>query len=72
MASSSVILLGLGAETAFFKSHQIFNGVTVMATVESARTSSATKPWWNLRYAWDHCPVASSNDTQASASSLTA
>jgi len=32
--------------------------MTVMATVESSRTSSATKPWWNLRYAWDHCPVA--------------
>jgi len=33
--------------------------VTVMATVGSARTTSATKPWWNLRYAWDHCLVGS-------------
>jgi len=43
-----------------------------MATIESSRTTSATKPWWNLRYAWDHCPAGRSNYAQASASSLTA
>ena len=42
---------------------------TVMATLVSLRTSSETKPWWILRYAWDHCPVRRSKDAQASASS---
>jgi len=71
--SSSVIFLGLCVATAFFKSQ---SQVTVMmVTVESSRTSSATKPWWKLRYAWDHCHcpvVGRSTNAQGLASSLTA
>jgi len=42
----------------------------VMATVGTSRTSSATKPRLNLRYAWDHFPVGRLNDTQASTFSI--
>lgn len=33
-----------------------------MATLESTGTSSETKPWLTLWYAWSHCPVGRANE----------
>lgn len=39
---------------------------TLMASPESSRTSSETKPWWTSLYALDHCSDGSTNDKRAS------
>lgn len=44
---------------------------TLMASLESSRTSSETKPWWTSLYALDHCSYGSTNDKRASTYSQT-
>lgn len=69
MDSSSITFAGLPVATAFFQVPPKILSIsqaTVMATVEPSRTSPETKPWWALRYAWDHCPVGRPNDAKVS------